>query len=245
MKTSQNTEQGIYIDLDCLLDTRLGTCTVLKPDGIGDILSNNYLRRTMDVFHGIDKKEFNNRYNKRDVDVLKNSYMTNIVKVLNPLIRDSLKLLGAQPIYNTVALYVNLHPYKLTDDEIEDIVLCIKRWTDNLIPINIINLSNDDLTVRWIGSHIQTLIKYDIHEWMTKQIKNFNKQQLTEVNAIAPALHIIELDEKAIDDLIKKINDPNVETVFNAAEKMATPLISLSLIDVSYFSIVDPEIILS
>lgn len=240
-----NTVQGIYIDLDCILDTRLGTCSRLLNGHVEKIIASGYHTRDKDIFLGIDKNVFDEMYEKRDVVTLTLSKMTNIVKVLNKMIKELVAITGTQPIYNSVELYINFYPYKLDRDEIELIILCMKHWTDILIPIRFINKSNEELTPTWIENNIDTMFKYDYEQWLTAQTLNgnLNKKQLPEVHLIAPAIYRIdkEIKEDDIAHAIKDINDPNIVTCFNAVEKMATPLIDLNLIDIKYFSIIDIE----
>lgn len=43
-------KQGIYVELDCLLDTRLATLFQIKNELVDIVLSQGYLQREEDVF---------------------------------------------------------------------------------------------------------------------------------------------------------------------------------------------------
>jgi len=234
--------QGIYIELDCLLDTRLGTCRRIDENNISNILSSGYHKRKQDEFPNVDKNIFNELYKNRDVLTLSLSNITNIIKILNKIIKEYLVMLNCQPIYTSMEIFLNIYPYKLNQEEIDESVLCLKYWTENLIPITVINKSNKNLTVDWVYKNIDTMFKYDYDDWLDAQIDNFKLLQLNEVHLLSPAIYLngkVPTDEelKAIND----IGDKDVVTCFNAVEKMARPLIDLNLIDVSYFSIIEPQ----
>lgn len=243
MANLKNTTQGIYIELDCLLDTRLGTCRKIDENNISNILSSGYHKRKQDEFINVDKKTFNDLYKKRDVLTLSLSNITNVIKILNKIIKEYFIMLNCQPVYTGIEIFLNIYPYKLEQEEIDDMVLCLKYWTDNLVPITVINKDNKNLTVSWVYKNIDTMFKYDYDDWLDSQVDNFKFLQLSDVHLLSPAIYLngdIPTEEEE-SEAISDIGDKDVVTSFNAVEKMARPLIDLNLIDVSNFSIIEPQ----
>jgi len=243
MANLKNTTQGIYIELDCLLDTRLGTCRRIDESNIGNILSSGYHKRKKDEFPNIDKETFNDLYKKRNVLTLSLSNITNVVKILNKIIKEYFVMLEYQPLYTSMEIFLNIYPYKLNKEELDEIVLCLKYWTDNLVPITVINKDNKNLTVKWVYENIDTMFKYDYDDWLDSQVDNFKLLQLNDVHLLSPAIYLngeIPTEEEE-SEAISDIGDRDVVTSFNAVEKMARPLIDLNLIDVSNFSIIEPK----
>lgn len=233
--------QGVYVDLDCLLDSRLGT---LLNEGYSfeDIISNGYHERNSDSFFDLSIEDFKALYDKRDTDVLAQSKLTNLIFIIKNILKEYLSVLDASPVYNQIKLYVNVWPYKLDAYEEEQMVLSIKRWINYMVPIEVINISPEHLTTFWVNTHVDTMFKYDFHDWLTIQRHAFNRQQLTEVKLLGPALYHVKVPtEEEIQSAIKDIKTHTVSSLFEATEVLAMPLIDLNIIDVSHFSVMDPK----
>lgn len=233
--------QGVYVELDSLIDARLG---VLLKAGYNfeEIISSGYHERQSDEFFDLSIEDFKKLYQERDVEALSYGRVTNLIYVLKNILRDYVQLIGSSPIYNEVKLYLNTYPYQLSAYEEEQMVLCVKSWIDYLVPIEVIHMSPEHLTVFWVNEHIDTMLMYDYNEWLNAQQANFNKRQLTEVKVLSPAIYHIKVPtDEEVKNIIKDIRSHPVSNFFEATEILAMPLVSLNLIDVAHFSILDPK----
>ena len=113
----------VIIEIDCLLDTRLGTLAKFNPDLANAILTdteNLYHERKTDDFPGISRETFYSLYHDRDIETMFNSRPTNIIKFL---IKNHLELatnLRSQAKNETLVYQINVFPYLLTPVEKED-----------------------------------------------------------------------------------------------------------------------------
>ena len=148
----------VIIEIDCLLDTRLGTLAKFNPDLANVILTdteNLYHERKTDDFPGISRETFYSLYHDRDIETMFNSRPTNIIKFL---IKNHLELatnLRSQAKNETLVYQINVFPYLLTPVEQEDLILAFKHWLGiKEVIVECINFSTLDLTPKYIDSFI-------------------------------------------------------------------------------------------
>ena len=170
MKTYFNVFKNVYVDLDAILDTRLGTLFTLdenlynfyKTDG-----RELYVNRLIDEFGYIPSKVFKYYYNKRDKTILKYSLLTPLLDILNISIEDMItKRVSADKSVKKIIIDVNVHPYKLTDKEKEKIKLSIvAKLKNEFVNINIIDMNYEQLTTKNCEQY-GIMAMYDAMEWL-------------------------------------------------------------------------------
>lgn len=236
-----NNIETIYIDLDCLLDTRLATLGMLSEDAATNALNNKYHERESDFFKGIDLEEYKILYKNRNVMTLKNSMCTNAVFLLRKLINDITEQSITMPYYDGVKIIINTYPYELSNKEKVNIEKSVRAWVRNMAPVDSISISKKNLTPYLCKSNFSMLIMYEYAEWLDLQAKEFENIKLPDRYLFAPALYFSKVPtEEELKQLVKESNHP-----FHATEIMAQPLISLKLIDIKYFSIIDPKLLVT
>jgi hypothetical protein len=229
--------ETIYVDLDVLLDTRLGTIAILDQN-IAEKLSvdENYQKRLSDDFEGIDLDLYKELYKNRDVTTLKHSVVTNAISLLRHLVSVMAEQAITRPYHDGLKIVVNTHPYILSGEEMEEFGKVISVWLDGLAPVELVSIPTKDLT----PVHCKTyaiIIKYDYEEWMNMQGEAFKATQLPTVTLLVPAIYFVKTPTDAeLKKTMKETTHP-----FKALEVLASPLISLTLIDVSHFSILKPN----
>jgi len=199
-------------DLDCFLDARAGTLATLDKNFLKRILNEQtpYFSRIMDDFEflgaGVTEK-YQERYAKRDVEVLKASFKTQLVPYMTNLIASIMMAAHEHPQWNDVGLEINYWPYKLTSNQIklfeEMLTFAIGGGSDDKAPIlepnvELVNIPPEELTMERMARDWQTIYMYDFIGWTNIHAKAFEKSELTAVNVelFVPVL-FRELPDKA------------------------------------------------
>jgi len=158
---------SILIDLDSVLDTRHPVLYALhEPTAVNVVESEYYQRRVKDVFGCISYDIFKHFYNKRNKNVLKLALPTPMLELLKEycLAAYAEAVSSKDPFIPT--LYINIYPYDLNKGEVKNLIVLF----NNSIPVNmnieLINLSDLELTPRYVTSIATTFIKYNMLEWL-------------------------------------------------------------------------------
>ena len=137
----------IYVDLDALLDTRLGTIAKINREVAAELAtSDDYRNRVIDQFTGIDTDAFKREYAARDEETLSLSMMSEAVAFIGSLIKDLFLQSKATPFYDAVTLTINTSPYVLDDDIKTEIGAAVAHWTLGLAAIDVVCISEAELT---------------------------------------------------------------------------------------------------
>lgn len=238
MPTNAKTDilETIYVDLDALLDTRIGTISLIDNSAVSKILSSNtYHSRDMDIFEGIDNDTFKDKYKNRDKNTLVNSMLTNMVPLLGELVNKMLSQAINRPYHDGARIVINYYPYDLNNDEIEEICKAISVWLKECAPVSMISMSPKNLTPRFCKNNYSLMIKYDYEEWLDINANEFKNAQIPDITMLVPALYF---NNKPSDEELAKITKKTMHPM-KAIEFLASPLIGLELIDVAYFSIIN------
>lgn len=226
---------GIYIDLDSLFDTRLGTLGLVNEALIPLALDQNYMGREQDVFSLLKKETFKQLYDLRDVETLKLSPITSCFKLLNDLVLNTLKIALDSPDCTGAKIYLNIYPYKLSDEEIGDLMDLVVTSTKNQVQVEVIFKAPDELTVDYCEQHLVVLVMYDYNTWLEANVLNggFKKKNLTDLMLVAPKLYLHKVPTP------KDLREIGLKgmTPFKAVTILASPMIRLELMDVEVFSV--------
>ena len=180
MKSYFNIFKNLYIDLDAILDTRLGTLFTLDKNLYNFYLKNKdyYNNRLIDEFEYIPSNVFKYYYKKRNKQILKHSPLTPILDIINITIEDMLtKRIMSDKNIKKLVIDINTYPYLLTKKEIEKLKLTIlSKIKNEFIVVNIINTPYEHLTSS-ICEQYGVMVMYDGYKWLDirgllKDIKN-------------------------------------------------------------------------
>lgn len=191
----------IYVDLDSLLDVRLGTLAVHWPEVFTRCLNDDaYYMRDRDDFTawgGPDREAFRAVYDKRGMDELQCSIMTAIPHLVKDLMLIQERDFEETPHFTEVGMDVNIWPYQMEDWEKEELVNVMMCYGGlNTVP-RIISRSIQDMEPSFIHSRYKTLIMYDHRNWMAEQQPKLKPMQLHRISFIAPWLVFGELPDAA------------------------------------------------
>lgn len=172
------------IDLDCLLDTRLGTLSTLNEDAVRDLLLTNkwHTRKSDDIgsyCKDVTTAEFKEAYEDRGKYTLSQSRVTNIVKTLAFENKKMLERMsaGTEPLED-YGLVINSHPYNLTLEEELQIALSIKELMGGDPPIKFIRLLPESTRLTYLDlKGFTDYITYDIAGWIYREFNDCAKPE--------------------------------------------------------------------
>lgn len=219
----------IMIELDALLDTRLACLAHLEDDKIKEILDKGYHTRTIDEFPGISYDQFKEIYDKRDKSILRNAIVTPMITLLNEFTIKTLKQTLSTPFHYKPKILINIHPYKLDEEDINNIILSIVKYTDGKCDVGVVSMTHSELTIGYVKRNLSILIMYDCYTWLEHHSKTsaWKKMTCPEVTLFAPAIYFKP-----------KTPLPDNENPFIAMEKLVAIVIGLKLLPVESFSMV-------
>lgn len=184
---------GIYIDLDSILDTRLGTIAKHnKKDAVTLIEDVNYYTRIIDEFPqiGMTFKDFRRLYNKRDVEVLKESLMSNMGAILRDIVIDAMTKMDTQPFYKEIIIYLNIYPYQLSEKEQIEIGKALHVYVGDFPAIKMIYKKPYEVSPKWIADNILLVFMYDGTIWLQLISAYFAKMRIPDVSIYMPAIFL-------------------------------------------------------
>ena len=190
-------KQRILVDLDAILDTRLGT---LMRMGVGEkALALNYRQRKSDRWAemglDVDQVEYDRLYAERDIYTLAASRPTNISYLLNQITEYLSRLRLNAPMYDTCEVIVNLYPYQLDKDVQDEIVVAVSSWVSMDSTITTAYRAPKDITPNWLSGQAEGYVVYDFDGWLTHHGEAFKSCRIPRNSVIAPSLYWNETPE--------------------------------------------------
>lgn len=234
-------QKGAYIDLDSLLDARMGIIGQLNNDEAKRLMAGNYFRRTIDRFGspraGFSQEEYEALYRDRNVQSLHGSQLTRMTNEFTMFMLDVYNKLGQPMADVSYDVDVNLWPYNLNEDERYALKLILGKYFGQMVNVNLIHMDPASVTPAVVNIKYDLMITYDVNGWLTQHAESLLELPLLSVTLIGPRLY----HTAPVSAL--KADQSKVEGVplFNGIEMLFAPVISLRLIDVSYFSVLDPR----
>lgn len=244
-----NRFEGVLIGLDELLDTRMATIDLLSTEVARKIISSdNYHKRDVDEFDGINSIEYKIAYADRDNATLRNSVMTNVFLHLKGLVWQLKKQAVTGPMHDGVQLTVNIHPYSLSEEEREELARALQYRINggdtnaveqNLLKIEFIDLAPKNLTPAHCKASYGAMYMYNPWHWLNLHFKPEafeSAVRLPEVIIYAPRLfHDGKPDAQTLEQL-KMEFEGKAPDPLTFDEMRVSPIAGVTLIDVMYFS---------
>lgn len=226
--------EALYVELDVLLDTRLGTLAkIAGKEVVKTVLESGYHSRKSDCFAGVDKDHYLTQYKQRDGEILALSTVTNAITFVKHLVGVLTEQAIVRPYHDGAKLIVNYFPYELTGEERDELGKALAVWTNNLAPIELVYLHPKDLTPDHCKKSYSLMIVYEYEQWLNTHASAFEHCRLPEVTMYAPAIYFgPEPKAEELEKATREAAHP-----LRAMEMLASPLVNLQLIDVKYFSI--------
>lgn len=226
--------ENIYLDLDTILDTRLGTIAKINPELAVRVLnSKKYHTRIIDEFDGVNTEEFKREYAKRDLDTLRMSVLTNVVYFLRRLIKDSLISSVISHKVEKLCFTVNVYPYDFNDPGLTEMLInCIRFHTYSTSSVTIVSIPDEELTPEFCKDNFQIMIRYGWVHWVAMYKSYFEKNGCPEMAYITPELFFdVVPTQEQIADMVSKEQNP-----FTMNEDLTARMFRLKHMPVSLFS---------
>lgn len=229
----------LYITLDAIIDTRMGTLEKMNPQYALSAIDDNYLDRDGDWFKGVNREEYLAAYKARDVVTLQKSYVTNIF----PMVRHFLRLMAMEslqsPEVGGAHLQVNVWPYKLTDDQREYYREAIGMHCHEAQSIDMIDVAPQNLSIAEAVAKYKIMIDYCYEEWLESRAEELKETRAPNVLYFTPAIYHVERPtQKQLETM--RNSTPSMHP-FEASEFEVHPFLSVHFLDIRHFSLVDPR----
>lgn len=238
MSDLRKNDKTILVALDTLLDTRLGTLLKINPDFAFNVTSkDDYYSREEDKFedekYGLLSKELFNKINKQfQSEVIKNSLKTNIYPFLFELCNNLVIRSIGTPHVNNPNITINIDPYELTNLEVASIVKAVHLLLNKEFNVDVVKLSNEELTCEVIKSNYSAMVMYNYGDWMNLHNRKIQTKILKEIILYVPRLNFmrgLNYDEK-------KLFNENSTDPFKFMSMLVCEFISLQFLPISVFS---------
>ena len=161
----------VLVDLDAILDTRLGALGIVDQEVALEIgQSRNYVTRETDKFSDLDKRiddvAYRDVYLKRGHDVLKMSIMTDIPYQVGIGVRGIIPHLDSGLIKGQIEIHINTYPLKLSNEISGLIAQGVKKYIPDPVMVSCVHIDLYSLTPKKMSSKYDEWFAYDIDQWM-------------------------------------------------------------------------------
>jgi len=229
---------GVYVDIDALFDTRLGTLAKIDPKLAEKNATPKHNQREADIFEGIGRDEFKVAYKARDLETLACSYPTNAFNMVTHFMTILIEQSIVRPDIKRVCLDINMWPYVLTPELEADFMACFRYRFPRVEKIKLINIAPANLSMARVKSAYKMMIKYEYAEWLEAIVDELRTCRGPEVFLYSPAIYHEQVPtQKDLEQMRKSV--PPMHP-FEATMFEVRPFVGLQLLDVEQFSLVKP-----
>jgi hypothetical protein len=240
--------QGVLIDLDALLDTRLGALSLSTGMDVAEILKCGYHDRTSDDMSVLDKRldtvAFKKLYDHRNNTVMQNSMMTNLLDFLHTFFKD----IRHESLYAAdipeIIVTLNIYPYTLDDDARHMLVNAVSNHI-GIYKVNVVSLPLVSLIPDYIKANYRTVFMYHFREWYLLHYKQLKDKKIPQVGFYVPKLNADvatqEAHKKDIEQDKSLASMPRDLEPFNTLTLLLIEYLSIQYLEVGYFSIFSPK----
>lgn len=197
---------SFYVDLDCLLDLRLGVLLLISDDyGYQVSTQERYYTRVSDHFSApgygaLNRVLYDQILTARRGDALRCAVATKIGAFMRRMLAAQKIAQADSPIKLITELHINVHGYGLTDAEQEAIRA---TYADDPIyggiPVQVIDTPYEALTCDIVLERYSALIMYNPAPWIEVNKDDFLKNKLVHVTLYSPRInHVRALSQTEI-----------------------------------------------
>lgn len=229
----------ILIELDVILDTRLGVLYQHYPELIDNILSNGYHNRKIDKF-SLLHKDINDSlvqqsYAQRNKETLKISRCTNFVFITNQLTKTLEDQAITTPTVDTIDVSINIYPYSFTDEELVTLKDMVKYYIGVTTGVDIVNMPLAKITPQYLKDHYAAIAIYHFSDWLKIHHESLLKCRIPKVTFFVPALH----DNSVPTDKELTFKDQGKIDPFMALEATLIEFMDVVVLDSRMFSVIE------
>ena len=235
-------DDKFLIELDVLLDARLGTVALMSDALAESLLTDDYANRVTDELWllnpTIDRDIYTRAYAERDLDTLYYSAPTDATLFLNQLINERIRTANKNDAQvQDVQIMINMYPYVIHEGTQQ-------IWIDNITTslrldkaVTLGYFPPDVLSTEFIATNGWTvLVMYDIATWIKKAFSP-NKQPRPIPRTIVIAPHLISSIAEVKKEM--EITPPTKERVspFHAIQMFMADIVGFKFLPTADFSL--------
>ncbi|MND13277.1 hypothetical protein D3C87_981650 [compost metagenome] len=190
---------NLMFDFDGMMDTRMGTLLTMRDDIPTILPLQKYRQRTMDDWETltgglITNAAFQERYARRDLNVLRRSIMTGMVPVVISYI-DTLKERFFRGVdISSINVDLNTWPYVLPGPLAETFQNCLRVLLPAYVTINMCHTPPETMTPTFMKSHYNGWVTYNVMPWLEQHQEELLGVPVNELSVITPKLTVKELE---------------------------------------------------
>lgn len=182
-----------YVELDCLLDTRLGSIACYNLALSARLaLNESYHTRFHNELHRIDDNLGKDEYqalwdNRKEMDTLVNSRVTKFMYQLRGLIDATRVSEAFIPYKQTGNVFIDIHGWGLSEEELDELKQCLIGFlvTDK---ITLVDIGYENLTPGLIRDNYNSVSIVDFNKWVNIHIEALGKCRIPSVGFHCPAV---------------------------------------------------------
>lgn len=164
------TKQHLLIDLDALLDTRLGCLIAHRPKEAAEMNMNAYRARLTDELwkycDNVTEEEYKDWWGNRDVEVLKCSSATSMMVRLKAMTYNLTAVRAEQTFMTDLKVIVNVYPYTLPEEIKQEYKAAIKEVISKDFQVEIVRLPPMSLAPQTLLDTFNYYAIYDLDAWL-------------------------------------------------------------------------------
>lgn len=238
----------IMIELDVLLDTRLGVISKYDEKIALEVLENGWVTRQSNEIsqftNDLSDEEYEELWRNRDSSVLPYSRMSSYIVELNSQVEQ----LKEQIIMDSgrikeAGIIINTYPYTdLTKEELEDIVSAIEERIGNVIPVMVSCMSPKEIDLPFLKN--KGILTYIVNDWIHWQQQAMAPEKGQECLVCNPKLTIIA--PKVINKMsdLKDLTQNDKETmgnldIFGVMQVYWAPVFGIQFCPIEIMSLID------
>ena len=185
MEDEHPTRVDIYVELDTILDTRLGTLFLIDESLVrGAFTGQEYMGRVKDNFGWIGSKLFKKIYECRDQSVLQVSEVTPMVNMVNDYCVQAMSSDIMSGGKGDIKIYINTYPYELTEEFKEEMK---DKMGDLFTSVHeIVIVDGEHISGEWLQENIGMAVMYDPMSYVEKDMAVAGKTNPLDVVLVGP-----------------------------------------------------------
>lgn len=192
--SQQLNSKKVLIDLDSLLDTRLGKILYNNPDTAYLVSSNPaYYQRETEDFLGENNvligREMLSKVPKEPSDLLPLSQRTIIWGFVSALMLTLMDKNTDCPVFGSLGLEINFYPYVLSNNEIKEIEKVAGEIFQHLFGVKLVRYTPHMLNVTVVKDNYLNLIMYNPKQWLDTHQNELRKGALKDVVLYIPKVN--------------------------------------------------------
>lgn len=243
MVTRQNRDvKKVYVGIDSLLDTRLGTLAVIDEGFAFDVSTDlRYYNRSEDAFETdaagfLDKENYAAVYEKFKSQIINHSVVTRLPAFIRELFIVLAEKASSTPYLEEVELVVNVFPFKFDEDEKAELLLALTHYFNVHFRISLIDIDEKKISFDDVKDNYYAMFMYNPKPWLDTHYRLLQKGAAKHVTLYTPAInHVRSLTQEEEMSIAESGSD-----IFTMFRTIMSPVINMEFLPVGLFSMDSP-----